>query len=125
MEGMEKQDERYRLSEEELRAIQNLEEDLVGENAKCVESAIKKQNMLIEYELKQHYIYYVVHFFSDPHNESLLRILVTCMCEYNPMVVRDIFKVFCDMYQVRWKDIGWRKKQFMYHQEKIEDILNP
>ncbi len=112
------------LSEAELKAVEKPNEKLSEDDRLLIMSAIEKQNRLIDEECKEHYMLYLVQYFSDPHNASFLRALNICLYEYRPSHVRDIIQIFADMYEIRWTDIGWRKDQYMYHQRQIQQVIS-
>lgn len=123
--------EKNELREKEIQAIRKESDKLNSEDIKMIRSAIDKQNQKIK-TCKPFYLYCIAQYLENHY--SFLRSLVICLYGYNnpndpnspqnQKYVQDIIKVFIDMFEVRWQDIGWRKMKYEYHNEKIKSVLD-
>lgn len=87
-----------------------------------VQEKILKENEQIRQFGVDLYMICIENYFQDCHNYQFLHALIICLCKYKPIVSRDILRLFCSMFDVKWEDETWRQERLKMHQKRIEKL---
>lgn len=87
-----------------------------------VQEKILKENEQIRQFGVDLYMICIENYFRDCHNYQFLHALIVCLCKYEPVVSRDILRLFRSMFDVKWEDETWREERFEVHQKRLEKL---